>query len=111
MIQTMMNPIQEFDGTNLEATIPWLYHTEAIAKNAGFNPLEIGMSKMKGTALHDVNTASKEGTLSYFQFCQLLIEHYSNIPYSLQKGSPGTAGRHRCGQVLQEQTLRCCAEG
>ena len=32
-------------------------------------------------ALHDVNTASKEGTLSYFWFCQLLIEHYSNVQY------------------------------
>ena len=32
-------------------------------------------------ALCDVNAISKEGNLSYFQFCQLLIEHYSNIPY------------------------------
>ena len=29
----------------------------------------------------DVNAASKEGTLLYFQFCHLLIEHYSNILY------------------------------
>ena len=41
------------------------------------------MIKLKGMAPHDVNTVSKEGTLSYFQFCQLLIEHYSNIPYAL----------------------------
>ena len=33
-------------------------------------------------ALHDINAASKEGTLSYFQFCQLLLEHYSNILYA-----------------------------
>ena len=32
-------------------------------------------------ALHDVKTASKEGTLSYFWFHQLLIEHYLNIPH------------------------------
>ena len=34
-------------------------------------------------ALHNINAASKEGTLSYFQFCQLLIEDYSNVPYAL----------------------------
>ena len=47
----------------------------------GFNPLEVGMSKLKGTALSDINAVSKDGNLSWFQFCQLLIEHYSNIPY------------------------------
>ena len=64
-----------------EATNPCLDHVEAIARKMGFDPLEIGMSKLKGTALCDVNAMSKEGHLSYFQFCQLLIEHYSNIPY------------------------------
>ena len=39
------------------------------------------MRKLKGMALHNVNTASKEGTLLHFQFCLLLIDHYSNIPY------------------------------
>ena len=39
------------------------------------------MSKLKSIALHNVNAASKEGTLLYFQFCQILIEHYSHIPY------------------------------
>ena len=44
--------------------------------------LEIGMSKLKGMALCDVNAISKEGNLPYFQFHQLLIEHYSNVPYA-----------------------------
>ena len=66
---------------NLEATIPWLDHIESTAKKTGFEPVEVGMSKLKGSVLCDVNTASKEGTLSLFQFCQLLIEHYSNIPH------------------------------
>ena len=48
----------------------------------GFNALEIGMSKLKGTTLCDVNTISKEGNLSYFWFHQLLIDHYSNVPYA-----------------------------
>ena len=75
-----MNLIQEFNGTNPEATIPWLDHIEGAARKTGFDPVEIGMSELKGTALLDINAASKEGTLSYFWFHQLLIEHYLNIP-------------------------------
>ena len=47
----MMNSIQEFDSTNRKATIPWLDHVKAIAKKMGFDPLEVHMSKLKGTAL------------------------------------------------------------
>ena len=83
LMQMAMNAIQEFNSTNQEATIPWLDHIEGVAKKMGFDPLEIGMSKLKGTAHHDVNTPSKEGTLLYFWFCQLLIEHFSNITYAL----------------------------
>ena len=79
LMQMAMNPILDFDGTNLEATIPWLDHIEGVAEKMGFDPVEIDMSKLKGMALCQVNAASKEGTISYFQFCQLLIEHYSNI--------------------------------
>ena len=63
-------------------TIPWLDHIEGVPKKMGFDPVEIGMNKLIGMALHDVDAASKNGTLLYFQFCQLLIEHYSNIPYT-----------------------------
>ena len=55
---------------------PMADHVEGITKKTGFDPLEIGMRKLKGMVLCDVNPASKESTLSYFQFCQLLIEHY-----------------------------------
>ena len=81
LMQMVMNSIQEFNDTDREATIPWLDHIKAIARKTGSDPLEIGMSKLKGTALWDVNAISKEGNLSYFQFCQLLIKHYSNVPY------------------------------
>ena len=80
-MQMVMNSIQEFSCTNQKASIPWLDHVEGVARKKGFYPLEIGMNKLKGKAVHDVNTASKEGTLSYFQFHQLLIKHYSNILY------------------------------
>ena len=75
-----MNLIQEFDGTNWEATIPWLGHIEAIAKKTGFGPIKIGISKLKGMVLYDVHAASREGTLSYFWFHQLLIENYLKVP-------------------------------
>ena len=47
-IQTMMNLIQEFNGTNWEAKVLWLDYIEGFTKKMGFNPLEIGMSKLKG---------------------------------------------------------------
>ena len=81
-MQMVMNSSQEFNGTNWEATILWLDHVKAIAKKTGFDPLEIGMNKLKGMALHNINAASKEDTLSYFQFHQLLIEHYSDVLYT-----------------------------
>ena len=77
-----MNSIQEFNGTGREAAIPWLDHVKAIARKTGFDPLEIGMSKLKGTTLCNVNAICKEGNLSYFWFHQLLIEHYLNVPYA-----------------------------
>ena len=80
-MQMAINLIQEFNGTNLEATIPWLDHIESVTKKTGFDPMEVGMSKLKDLVLHNINAAIKEGTLSYLQFCQLLIEHYSNILY------------------------------
>ena len=82
LMQMAVNSIQEFDGMTREATILWLHYIKAIAKKMGIDPIEIGMSKLKGMALCNVNTISKEGHLSYFQFHQLLIEHYSNIPYT-----------------------------
>ena len=82
LMQSTVNFIQEFDGTDREATILWLDHVKAIVKT-GFNPLELGMSKLKGTALGNVNAVSKDGNLLWFWFHQLLIEHYSNILYAL----------------------------
>ena len=63
LMQSMMNWIQEFSGTDREATLPWLDHVEAIARKMGFDPLEVDMSKLKGTTLGDVNTVSKDGNL------------------------------------------------
>ena len=50
-MQMVMNSIQEFDGRNGEATIPWLDHIKAVAKKTGFEPLDICKGKLKGIAL------------------------------------------------------------
>ena len=60
-----------------------LYHIEAVARKIGFSPLEVGMSKLKGTGLGDVNTVSQDGNLLWFQLHQLLKEHYLNVSYAL----------------------------
>ena len=40
-MQTVMNSIEEFDGKNPEATIPWLDHIRNVVKKTGFNLGEI----------------------------------------------------------------------
>ena len=59
LMQMARNSIQEFDGTDKEATIPWLDHVEAIVRKMGFEPLEIGMSKLKSTTFCDVNAVRR----------------------------------------------------
>ena len=81
-MQKVINSKQEFDGINPEATIPWLDHIESVTNKTGFDPVEVDMSKLKGSVLCNVNAASKEGPPLYFWFCLLLIEHYLNIPYA-----------------------------
>ena len=51
LMQMAMKSIQQFDGTDREATIPWLDHDEAVARKRGFDPLEISMIKLKAMAL------------------------------------------------------------
>ena len=63
LMQIAMNSIQEFNGMNREATILWLDHIEAVSKKMGFDPLEIGMSKLKGMTLCKIDAISKEGNL------------------------------------------------
>ena len=77
-----MYSIQEFNSSQREATIPWLDQVEVVAKRTGIDPLEVGISKLKGLALGDVNTIHKEEGLSWHKFRQCFVEQYSNIPYT-----------------------------
>ena len=54
-----------------------------VAESNGIDPLEVGISKLKGLALGDITTIHKEGHLTWYSFRQWLIEHYSNMPYTL----------------------------
>ena len=80
LAQTLLNSIQEYDGSDRKATILWLDHIELVAKGMGIDPLEVGISKLRGIALGDINAICKEGNLTWYKLRQRLIEHYSNVP-------------------------------
>ena len=56
LAQSTLNAIQEFDGSDRESTLIWLYQVELVAERTGFDPLEVGISKLKGLALGDIST-------------------------------------------------------
>ena len=81
LAQISLNSLQEYDGTNIDITIQWLDHIKMVAEKTGTDPSEVGISKLKGLALGDINTICKGGNLTCYSFRQRLIEHYSNVPY------------------------------
>ena len=48
----------------------------------GFDPLEVGISKLKGLSLGDISTIHKEEGLSWHKSRQGSIQQYSNVPYT-----------------------------
>ena len=70
IIQTTLNSIPEYDGSNKAATIPWSDHIEMVAENTGINPLEVGISKLQGLALGNITTIHKEGNSMWYSFRQ-----------------------------------------
>ena len=44
--------------------IHWLDHIEMVVEKTGIDPLKVGISKLKGLALGDMNTIHKEGILT-----------------------------------------------
>ena len=50
-------------------------------ERTGDDPVEVGISKLKGLVLGDINTMEKEEGLMWYKFRQVLIKNYSNIPY------------------------------
>ena len=53
--QTLLNSTQEDDGSDREATILWMDHIALVAKKIGIDPLEVGISELRGRALGDIN--------------------------------------------------------
>ena len=64
-----------------EATIPWLDQVELVAERTGIDPLQEGISKLKGLALANIITIHKDEGLSWHELRQCMIEQYSNVPY------------------------------
>ena len=81
LAQAALGSIQEFNGNNKAATIPWLDQFELGTERTGNDPVEVGISKLKELALGDINTIRKEEGLTWHKLRQILIENYSNIPY------------------------------
>ena len=79
LIQSTLNALQEYDGSNREASIPWLDQVELITENTSIYPLEIMISKLKGLALANISIIHKEEGLSWHKFKQCLIEQYLSV--------------------------------
>ena len=43
--QWLLNLIKEYNGSDKEATIPWLDHVELVAEKMGIDPLEVAIIK------------------------------------------------------------------
>ena len=81
LVQAALRSIQEFDGNDKAATIPWLDQVKLVVERTGNDPTEVGISNLKELGLGDINTIRKEEGLTWHKFRQILIENYSNIPY------------------------------
>ena len=53
-----------------------------MTEKTGNDPVEIGIGKLMGLALGNINTIRKEEGLMWHKFRQILIENYSNKPYT-----------------------------
>ena len=82
LAQSRLNAIQEFDGSDRELMLSWLEQVELVAERTGFDPLEVGISQLKGLVLGDISTIHKEEGLLWHKFGQCLIEKDSNVPYA-----------------------------
>ena len=63
-----LGSIQEFDGNDKVATIPYLDLVELVAERTGNNPVEVSISKLKGLVLSDINTIRKVEGLTWHEF-------------------------------------------
>ena len=75
LVKAALGAIQEFNGNDKVATIPWLDQVELVAERTGNDPIEVGISEFKGLALGDINMIRKEGGLTWHKCRQILIEN------------------------------------
>ena len=82
LAQAALGSIQKFSGKDKATTIPWLDQVELVVKRTSNDLVEVGISKLKGLSLGNINTIRKQEVLTWHKFRQILIENYSNIPYT-----------------------------
>ena len=80
LAEAALRSIQEFDGNDKATTITWLDQAKLVVKRTGNDPVEVGISKLKGLALGGINKVRKEEGLTWLKLGKILIENYSNIP-------------------------------
>ena len=71
LAQIELRSIQEFDENDTAATIHWLDQVKLVVERTGNNPVEVGISKLKGLVLGDINTIRKEEGLTWHKFRQI----------------------------------------
>ena len=73
-----LSAIDWFDGTDKSNTMSWLEQVEVVAERNNQAPLEVGIAKLKGPTLHNVDEIC---SLTWPWLWKLLIENYSDTPY------------------------------
>ena len=59
-----LRSIQEFDGNDKAATMPWLDQVELVGEKQVMPPVKVSISKLKGLALSNINKIRKEEGLT-----------------------------------------------
>ena len=81
LAQLVLRSIPDFDGKDKTVIIPWLDQVEQVTDRTGNDPVEVGISKLKGLTLGNGTAIRKGKGLTWHKFRQILIDNYSNVPY------------------------------
>ena len=73
LAQAVLGSIQEFDGKDKATTKPWHDQGKLVVDRTGNDPVEVGIIKLRGLALGDINTIREEEGLVWYKFRPVLI--------------------------------------
>ena len=99
LAQAALNAIDWFDDTDKSNTMSWLEQVEMVVKRNNQTTMEVGMAKLKGGPLHDIQ---KIHALTWPHLHNLLTENYSDTPYI----SDAMVAYNRISQAEDELVLQ-----